>query len=113
MLGVLDPLGLPLATEVVSGEQADDTLYGPTIQRIHDSFTALGLLYVGDCKMSALGTRAHIAAAEDYYLCPWSNASMRADDVTLYVAWATAHVTTPCPISPPAADGSVSVIADG
>ena len=32
-MGTLDPLGLPLATDVVSGEQADDRLYWPIITR--------------------------------------------------------------------------------
>jgi transposase len=33
MQAVLDPLGMPLVTEVVSGERADDPLYGP-VRRI-------------------------------------------------------------------------------
>ena len=31
MLATLDPLGMPLATEVLSGERADDPLYLPAI----------------------------------------------------------------------------------
>ena len=31
-----------------------------------------GLLYVGDCKMAAVQTRASIQAQGDYYLCPLS-----------------------------------------
>jgi len=34
MQSVLDPLGLPLATDVVSGERADDPLYLPCIARV-------------------------------------------------------------------------------
>src|SRR5882724_12817147 len=34
MLGSLDPLGMPLATDVLSGERADDGLYLPIIKRI-------------------------------------------------------------------------------
>jgi len=34
MMGSLDPLGLPLATDVLSGERADDGLYIPLIERI-------------------------------------------------------------------------------
>jgi len=60
MAGALDPLGLPLVTDVVSGEQADDGLYIPIIKRIDDSLNQTGLLYVGDSKMSALETREHI-----------------------------------------------------
>jgi transposase len=31
---VLDPLGMPLATDVVSGERADDPLYVPCMRRV-------------------------------------------------------------------------------
>src|SRR5918997_898338 len=34
MMGALDPLGLPLGTDVVSGERAEDGLYVPIIDRI-------------------------------------------------------------------------------
>jgi len=34
MMGALDPLGMPLATDVLSGERADDGLYIPIIKRI-------------------------------------------------------------------------------
>ena len=70
MQGVLDPLGLPLATEVVSGEQADDGLYVPIIGRMLSILSQAGLLFVGDCKMSALATRAYIQKRQHLYLSP-------------------------------------------
>src|SRR5215471_11359561 len=70
MQAVLDPLGMPLATDVVSGERADDPLYMPCIERVQASMGRHGLLYVGDCKMASHDTRARIAAAGDFYLCP-------------------------------------------
>jgi transposase len=70
MVGALDPLGLPLVTDVVSGEKADDPLYIPAIDRIVHMLDVLGLLFVGDCKMSALATRAHIQHLKQHYLCP-------------------------------------------
>jgi transposase len=36
MMGSLDPLGMPLATDVLSGERADDGLYIPIIERIQN-----------------------------------------------------------------------------
>jgi transposase len=72
MQAVLDPLGMPLATDVVSGERADDPLYLPCIERVRASLDRRGLLYVGDGKMAARPTRATIAAGGDYYLCPLS-----------------------------------------
>jgi transposase len=41
---VLDPLGMPLATDVVSGERADDPLYVPCIARVQASLGRHGLL---------------------------------------------------------------------
>src|SRR5712691_9237203 len=70
MQAVLDPLGMPLATDVVSGERADDPLYMPCIERVQASVGRHGLLYVGDCKMASRETRARIAAAGDFSLCP-------------------------------------------
>jgi transposase len=70
MQAVLDPLGMPLATDVVSGERADDPLYLPCIERVQASMGRRGLLYVGDCKMASRETRARLAASGDFYLCP-------------------------------------------
>jgi transposase len=70
--GVLDPLGMPLATAVVPGNSSDDPLYVPVIQAVQPSFGVGGRTYVGDCKMAALATRAFVAAGKDFYLCPLS-----------------------------------------
>jgi transposase len=42
----------------------------PCIERVQASLGRHGLLYVGDCKMASRDTRARIAAAGDFYLCP-------------------------------------------
>jgi transposase len=76
VLASLDPLGLPLATEVLSGEHADDPVYLPIIARVRDGLQQNGLLYVGDCKMAALQTRATIQAQGDFYLCPLAAVQM-------------------------------------
>jgi transposase len=70
MMGSLDPLGMPLATDVLSGERADDGLYIPLIKRIEAGLSQTGLLFVGDCKMSALGTRAYVVGRQHVYLSP-------------------------------------------
>lgn len=72
MMGMADPLGMPVATQVVSGEQADDGLYIPACKQITATLNKLGLLFVGDCKMSSLETRCHIQAQGHYYLSPLS-----------------------------------------
>ena len=71
-LATLDPFGVPLASEVLSGEKADDPVYAPLIDRVHQGLGRAGLLYVGDCKMAAEKTRAHLQAQGDFYLCPLS-----------------------------------------
>ncbi|MBW4566135.1 MAG: IS1634 family transposase [Mojavia pulchra JT2-VF2] len=70
MLSTLDPLGMPIATEILSGEKADDPLYIPAIERVRSTIKQSGLLYIGDCKMASIGTRNHIVSGGDFYLCP-------------------------------------------
>jgi transposase len=79
VLASLDPLGLPLATEVLSGEQADDPVYVPIIARVRDGLGKKGLMYIGDCKMSALQTRATLQFQNDFYLCPLSSVQVPFD----------------------------------
>src|SRR5215207_503837 len=69
---ILDPLGMPLATAVVPGNESDDPLYVPAIAAVRQSLGVGGRTYVGDCKMAALTTRAFVAAGNDFYLCPLS-----------------------------------------
>lgn len=71
-LATLDPFGIPLVSEVLSGEKADDPVYVPLIDRVRQGLERAGLLYVGDCKMAAEKTRAHLQAQGDFYLCPLS-----------------------------------------
>jgi len=70
MMGSLDPVGMPLATDVLSGERADDGLYIPIIKRIEAGLSQSGLLFVGDCKMSAWDTRAYLVGHQHVYLSP-------------------------------------------
>jgi len=70
MMGMADPLGMPIVTQVMSGEHADDGLYIPAIEQITLTLGTPNLLFVGDCKMSALDTRAFIPAPGHCYLSP-------------------------------------------
>jgi transposase len=76
MLSALDPLGLPLVTQVVAGNVADDPLYLPAIKQVSQSLQRHGVLYVGDCKMAALATRAYVQAQGDYYLTPLASTQL-------------------------------------
>jgi transposase len=90
MIGALDPLGMPLATDVLSGERADDGLYIPIIERVRSGLHKTGLLFVGDCKMSALDTRAYLVRHQDWYLSPLPLTGATAEAMD---AWITAGVT--------------------
>jgi transposase len=85
MLSALDPLGLPVATQVVAGQRADDPLYLPAIRQVQASLGRHGLLYVGDCKMAALETRAFVAAHNDYYLTPLSEKQLPPAELERYL----------------------------
>jgi len=85
MLSALDPLGLPLVTQVVAGNAADDPLYLPAIKQVSQSLPGHGVLYVGDCKMAALSTRAYVQAQGDYYLCPLANTQLPDSELDAYL----------------------------
>ena len=70
VLGTLDPVGLPLATATVSGEQADDPHYLPTWERLVAVIGHADFLTVGDCKLASLANRAQIQAGGGFYLTP-------------------------------------------
>src|SRR6266849_3390102 len=113
MLATLDPLGLPLATEVLSGERADDPLYLPAIARVRACLNTAGLLYVGDCKMAALDTRASIQAAGDWYLCPLSALQVSADQLARELAALRESSQPLIAVERTGADGQTRRIAQG
>ena len=114
-MAVLDPLGLPLSTTIVSGECADDPLYVPEIRKVQASLGQHGVLYVGDCKMAALGTRAYLAAHADYYLCPLSAVQMPAAELRalLEPVWAGTQPLIPVHRAPETAVDKPEHIANG
>ncbi len=113
MQAVLAPLGMPLATDVVSGERADDPLYIPCIERVQASVGRPGLLYVGDCKMASRETRARIVAAGDYYWCPLPQVPLAAGEfeAALEAVWNGTHPLRPVVREGPA--GKPELMAEG
>lgn len=69
-LGTLDPAGIPILTQTLSGEVADDGLYLPAWQQMGVTLKRTDFLFVADCKAAALETRAGIAAQQGFYLFP-------------------------------------------
>lgn len=90
MAAAAEPSGLLVASDVVSGERADDQLYTPLIERVRQTLQQTGLLYTGDCKMAALATRADIVAHQDYYL---TSLPMIGETAQQFDEWVEACVT--------------------
>ena len=97
MLATLDPLGMPVAVQVVSGEKADDPLYIPAIKQVRQGLGQAGLLYVGDCKIMSLETRAYVQAGAEYYLGPFSKVQVPDETLARYLepVWAKTQSLTP------------------
>lgn len=97
VLSTLDPLGMPVATQVISGNLADDPLYIPAIDQVRAGVGQRGLLYVGDCKMMALKTRAYLQAGDDHYLGPFSAKQVPPETLDEYLqpVWDKEQILTP------------------
>jgi transposase len=70
MAAAAEPSGHLIASDIYSGQRVDDPLYTPLIDRVRALLGRKGLLYTGDCKMSALETRADLVRQGDFYLMP-------------------------------------------
>jgi transposase len=113
MLATLDPLGMPLVTAVLPGNRADDPLYVPAIEAVRQSMQRTGLLFIGDAKMAALGTRARIDQGQDFYLCPLPAVQVPEAQLISYLTpvWAKERETVS--IQRQTDDGDLKTIAEG
>ena len=111
-MSTLDPLGLPLTITTVAGNTADDPLYLPEINKIRQIAQTVGLTYVGDCKMAALGTRAQIVAYQDFYLCPLSAKQMPEAELDRLLEPVFNRKLKPVEIRLPDADGQIDETDD-
>jgi transposase len=84
MAAAAQPTSQLVACDIVPGHCADDPLYLPLIRRVRQQLRQQGLLYTGDCKMSALATRAELVDEKDYYLMPLPRTG---DNAELIDAW--------------------------
>lgn len=85
MMASLDPFGMPLVSDVVAGNAAEDKLYIPAVDRVLKIIDGIGLLFVGDSKMSALAIRAHIHHLNQHYLCPLAQTGDTAEEMVQWV----------------------------
>ncbi|MCX6029435.1 MAG: transposase [Chloroflexi bacterium] len=113
MVAALDPLGVPLVSQVVAGDLADDKLYIPAVDRVLQIIDGLGLLFVGDSKMSALAIRAHIHQLHQHYLCPLAQTGATAQAMPTWVAAANAGAVTLQSVYIENAKGERKLLAEG
>lgn len=113
MLATLDPLGLPLVSQVVAGSIADDKLYIPAVDRVLQVMDGIGLLFVGDSKMSALAIRAHIQRLHHYYLCPLAQTGETAKEMETWVEAANNGEKTLTPVFVENENGKRKMFAAG
>ena len=114
MLATLDPMGAPLVTQIVPGSAADDGLYIPAIDQTRHVLGQRGLLYIGDSKMEAVPTRAHLVAGGDYYLTPLSHKGGQGELLTQLVASALAQEQELVDVyRQPVAEAEPALIAQG
>ena len=85
MAAAAQPTSHLLACDIVPGQSADDPLYLPLIRRVRQQLRQHGLLYTGDCKMSALATRAELVAEKDYYLMPLPRTGDNAEQIDAWI----------------------------
>jgi transposase len=69
-LGTLDPAGIPLVTETLPGNKADDGCYVPAWRRMAKTIGHTEFLFIADSKAAALETRATVDKEKGYYLFP-------------------------------------------
>ncbi len=113
VMAAMDPLGMPIATQAVAGNKADDRLYVPTIDQVRKGVGIRGLLYIGDCKMMSLETRAHLEAGGDYYLGPFSSTQVSQKQLDNYLkpVWTGEQPLTS--VERCSANGKTAKIAEG
>ena len=113
MVAALDPLGLPIVSQVVAGNIADDKLYIPAVDRVLQIIDGIGLLFVGDSKMSALAIRAYIHRLHHHYLCPLAQIGDTAKEMETWVEAATNGEKTLTPVFVQNENGKQKMFAEG
>ncbi|MGE0681255.1 MAG: IS1634 family transposase [Candidatus Binatia bacterium] len=85
----LDPLGMPLLTQLVAGNRSDDGCYVPAYEEAIKS-TGKDIMVIGDSKMSALATRAHLHSGGSRYITPLAMVGKTKEDMAQWVDAAVA-----------------------
>ena len=92
LLGTIDPAGVPLVSETLAGNGADDPVYLPTWRRLVKVIGHQDFIYIADCKAAAHQTRAQLAQAGGRYCFPLP---MTGHTPSLLKSWVL-NPPTPC-----------------
>jgi transposase len=76
---------------MIAGNRADDGLYVPAYEAAVAVLGRRDLLFVGDSKMAALATRAHLADQKSAYLCAYRAPHLSAAEFSLWIEEALSH----------------------
>jgi len=69
-LGTLDPAGVPLFSDTIPGNRADDRCYTPAWEQMAKTIGHTDFLFIADCKAASLETRTAIDKGKGLYLFP-------------------------------------------
>jgi len=69
-LGTLDPVGVPLVSAMLRGNQNDSPVYLPIWRQMVEIIGRADFVLVGDCKLSSLGNRVQLHLEGGIYLSP-------------------------------------------
>jgi len=86
MLATVDPFAVPLYSLTVAGNEADDGLYLPVINDLHDNLSIQYQLFVGDSKMGSIENRTGIHQLGHYYLSPLSKTQCSLAQIEEYLS---------------------------
>jgi transposase len=89
VMATLDPLGMPILTQLVAGNSSEEGWYVPAYEEAIKS-TGKDIMVIGDSKMSALATRAHLHSGGSRYLTPLAMVGKTTEDMEQWVDAAVA-----------------------
>jgi len=84
LMATLDPLGMPLLTQLVAGNSSDDGCYVPAYEEAVKT-TGKDIMVIGDSKMSALATRAHLHSGGSRYITSLAMVGNTKEDMEQWV----------------------------
>jgi transposase len=110
-LGTLDPNGVPLLTQTLKGNSADDPLYLPAWQEMSQIIGHTSFLFVGDSKGASLAARSGISVGGGFYLFP---APQTGENPQLLSDWVTQVDPEQLePVSAPDKRGQIQTVGHG